>query len=140
MQKDKRKALIIDDNWTCLTKSEIILKKTFQCETASNGFEGFLKFCQGLKKNEPFDLILLDINMPEMNGIHVLEAIREIEGLVNIPAEKQAKIVMVTASDESGSIFSSFKKGCESYVVKPYTEQRLFGELEKMGLIDGVKV
>jgi len=140
MQDDKRKALIIDDNWTCLTKSEILLKKTFQCETASNGFEGFLKFCQALKKNEPFDLILLDINMPEMNGIHVLEAIREIEGLVNVSSEKTAKIIMVTASDESGSIFSSFKKGCESYLVKPYTERQLFGELEKMGLADGVKV
>lgn len=139
MSEDKRKVLIIDDNWTCLTKSEIILKKTFRCETASNGFEGFIKFCQALRKNDPFGLVLLDINMPEMNGIHVLEAIREIELLVNISPEKKVKIVMVTASDESGNIFSSFKKGCESYLVKPYTDHQLFGELEKLGLFDGVK-
>lgn len=59
------------------------------------------------------DLILLDLNMPRMNGREVLEAISKDEGLRHLP------VVVLTTSDAERDVLSSYKLRCSSYIVKP---------------------
>lgn len=130
--KHSMRTLIVDDNEVCRTRDEKILSKHFECEIAENGFEAFKKICRNLKNNSNFDLILLDINMPIMDGLTALEAIREAEALKDIPLGKGAKIIMTTAVDESKSIMNSFNKGCEAYLVKPYTNKQLIEKIDEL--------
>lgn len=59
------------------------------------------------------DLILLDLNMPRMNGREVLEAISQDDGLRHLP------VVVLTTSDAESDVLSSYKLRCSSYIVKP---------------------
>jgi two-component system response regulator len=59
------------------------------------------------------DLILLDLNMPRMNGREVLEAISQDESLRHLP------VVVLTTSDAEKDVLSSYKLRCSSYIVKP---------------------
>ena len=63
-------------------------------------------------------LILLDINMPKMNGFEVLDALRADPKLNHIPA------IMLTVSDREEDVVKSFKKGASSYIRKPLTYER----------------
>ncbi len=129
---DKARALIVDDNEICRTRDMKLLGKIFDCETATNGFEAFKMVCNALNVNKPFDLVLLDIKMPLMDGLMALEAIREAEKLKNINYGDGAKIIMTTALNESKAIMSSFSKGCEGYLVKPYSVQQLNDKITEL--------
>ncbi len=62
---------------------------------------------------EPFDVVLLDIKMPGLTGFQVLQAIRRIHSVTDLP------VVMVTSSDDSDSIVEALELGASDYVTKP---------------------
>jgi len=84
----------------------------YTVETASNG-----KQALELVGSGSFDLVLLDIMMPEMDGIEVLKAIRETRSMIELP------VVMVSAKTESHEIVTALKLGANDYVVKPVNFQ-----------------
>jgi len=64
----KLKALIVDDMPVCRKAIEMLLGDFFNCQFAENGKQAFELYAESLQKQNPYDLITLDINMPEMNG------------------------------------------------------------------------
>ena len=70
-------------------------------------------------KEDPIDLILADWNMPKMNGLELLKAVRHDEALKSIP------FIMVTAEGRKGSVIEVLKAGAEDYIMKPFTTQTL---------------
>src|SRR3954468_15336942 len=60
-----------------------------------------------------FDLVLLDVMMPGMNGLEVLKFLRRIDSLIDLP------IVMVTARNDSGDVVEALELGATDYVAKP---------------------
>ena len=66
-----------------------------------------------LLQGQPFDLILLDVMMPEMNGLQALRGIRERHGPAELP------VIMVTAKDQSEDVVEAFRHGANDYVTKP---------------------
>ncbi len=79
-------------------------------------------------------MILLDIAMPDMDGMEVLEKIRSYEESCGIPLGRGVKIIMVTALKET--FMQSFKKGAEDYILKPVELNALLGKLnEHLGSI-----
>lgn len=86
-----------------------------------------------LIREKNFDLILLDISMPVMNGLEVLEKIRLNNSALNLP------IIMVTAEDQADSIVSALDKGANDYLVKPLNIQvahaRIKTQLSHSGLV-----
>jgi two-component system chemotaxis response regulator CheY len=88
---------------------------------ATNGEEGLTL----LAANMPIDLIVLDINMPVLDGMAMLRKVR------SDPKYKDVKIVMVTSESEKTKVMDAIAAGANDYLVKPFTTENL---LKKLGL------
>ena len=99
---------------------------------ASNGREALDQL-----KAKPFDLVLLDIMMPDMNGYEVLEQVKATAGLRDIP------IIMISALDEVDSVIRCVELGAEDYLTKPFNptllRARVGASIEKKRLRDEVR-
>ena len=83
----------------------------------------------------PYDLVCLDIMMPNLDGYQALKAIRDIEESRNIPEEEQAKIIMTTALNEGANVNKAFDLGCVAYAGKPIDQTKFENVLRKLELI-----
>jgi len=72
-----------------------------------------------------FDLVLLDVHMPDMDGFSVLEKMRERPESVTLP------VIMVTGADDTGSVLQGKKLGISDYLVKPYRVADLLSRIER---------
>lgn len=109
MKNAKHKVLVVDDEFDIVEFISYNLKKEgFETETALTGKEALEK----AQKNKP-DLILLDVMMPEMDGIETCNELRDIEDL------KDIFIVFLTARGEDYSQIAGFDAGADDYIVKP---------------------
>jgi two-component system chemotaxis response regulator CheY len=81
-----------------------------------------------------YDLVCLDIMMPEMDGHQTLQAIRQIEAAHAIDGLDGVKVIMTTALEDSGNVFGAFREGCEAYLVKPVKKAKLVESIEQLGL------
>ncbi|ALW90443.1 response regulator [Deinococcus actinosclerus] len=112
-----RRILLIDDNpndvelaLTALDESEA---EGSAVDVAGSGSEALTLLRRARDEGTLPDLVLLDLNMPHMDGIAVLDAIRAERGLQGLP------VVMLTTSGESRDIRESYAHGASAYVVKP---------------------
>ncbi|WP_050607286.1 response regulator transcription factor [Clostridium niameyense] len=101
------KILIVDDDKPIVEFLNIFLtKEGYEVETAYNGREALEKI-----NNEKFNLILMDIMMPKMDGFEAIKKIREI---MDIP------IIFLTAKDSQQDKIKGFISGCDDYITKPF--------------------
>lgn len=129
------KALIVEDDMSCSVLLQKILSPYGECEAAVNGKEAVEAFEAAHEKKEPFDLICLDIMMPEMDGQEVLKEIRKWEEEKKILGLDGVKVIMTTALGDSKNIMESFREQCEAYVVKPIDKNKLLNEIKLLGLL-----
>ena len=129
------RSLIVEDN-VINSKYLINLLKPFgETEVAVNGREAVDKVKENLAADKTFDLVCLDVMMPEMDGQETLLEIRKLEEQFGIYGLDGVKVIMTTAMDDSKTILQSFSGGCESFLIKPIDKNRLYEELQKLGLI-----
>ncbi len=131
----KIKTLIIEDNPVCRQRLEMLLSDYCQCTNAPNGKVGIEMYEQSLKDNNPYKLVTLDIQMPEMDGHEALQSIRQIEEKYGISGLEGVKVIMTTSQDSSKHIFGAFRGGCEAYVLKSNMGDKLLEEMTKLGLL-----
>ena len=127
------KIMIVDDE----PVSRRIMAKTLapigKCTITDSGKKAIVLFEKAVKKKAPFELIILDISMPDISGIQVLNQIRTREKNLKTPKDGRAKIIMVTASMRRSAIRKCIRLGCNSYIAKPYNRAQIFRELERLG-------
>jgi PleD family two-component response regulator len=115
------KILIIDDSFINNLLFQDILKEAgFKVTALSSSKKAFLK----VKENQP-DIIILDIMMPEVDGLAVLEQIKTSEETKNIP------ILMVTADTKSDSMKKAQQLGAVDYITKPIIPEDLVKRVKK---------
>ena len=129
------KCLIVEDDSTACKLLQTYLADYGDCFVAVDGNKAVKAFRKALKQGQPYDLICLDIMMPEMDGHDALKAIRRIEEEQGIYGLDGVKVVMITALGDSENVMSAFRTGCEAYIVKPVKKGKLLEEIEKLGLI-----
>jgi len=118
----KKKVLLVDDSSTVLLMEKMILAKgPYEVVTARDGVEGVAK-----AKSEQPDVILLDVMMPNLDGLSACAAIRADEATAHIP------IVMVTTRGEEHNIETAFRNGCTDYVTKPINGLELLTKLHNI--------
>ncbi|MGE4299693.1 MAG: response regulator [Desulfovibrionaceae bacterium] len=127
--------LIVDDDFDSRKLLQKILTPFGSCDIAVDGEEGVDAFRSAFKEEEPYDLICLDILMPNLDGQQALREIREIEKEMDVPLEKAARIIMITGLDDSREVHDAFFLGdATSYIVKPIRKQVLLDEVRALGL------
>jgi len=112
--------LIVDDNPQNLqVLGNLLLEEKYEIEFAVNG-EATLDWL----KNRQFDLILLDINMPGMNGFDVCKIIRSDKEMCEVP------IIFLSAESERESILKGFEVGAQDFVIKPFDSRELLARVK----------
>ena len=117
----KRSILIVDDipaNLQLL--SELLKTRGYKVRPVPNG-----RLALKAAENNPPDLILLDIMMPEMDGLQVLERLRQNEATKHIP------VIMFTAKVSRTDIDKALKFGACDYITKPLVPDEFFDKIEK---------
>ena len=129
------KTLIAEDDFTSRLLLQELLKSYGPCHIAVNGSEAVEAVRTALQAGEPYNLICLDIMMPDMDGQTALREIREHEARADIGGLDRVKIIMITALDDKGSILGAFREQCDAYIVKPIDRLKLIGNLQQLGLV-----
>ena len=117
------KILLVDDSrtmrniWKKVVTTGINGSETVE---AGDGVEALKAI---LENGGPFDLMLVDWNMPNMDGLTLVQKVRE--------SDKATPIIMVTTEAEKPRIIEAIKAGVNNYVVKPFTPDALLGKIEE---------
>lgn len=128
------KILIVDDNYNNRLLLQKMLSSHGDCDMAIDGKEAVAAFKMAMDDKEPYNLVCLDIMMPEMNGQEALKAIREYERSKGIEKDAGAKIVMTTALYTPADLIEAFfNGGCNDYLTKPIKKAELVALLERYG-------
>jgi two-component system chemotaxis response regulator CheY len=130
------KILIVEDDFTCRKLLQTFLSEYGDCFVAINGHEAVEAVREALDEARPYDLVCLDIMMPEMDGHEALEAIRQTENEHGTAGLDGVKVIMTTALGDSKNVIGAFRTGCEAYIVKPVSKEKLLEEMEKLGLVN----
>ena len=103
----RKRVLIVDDEPLILEVLSEHFKASYDIETALNGADAL-----GAVLRERPDVVLLDINMPRMNGVEVLKDIKQID--------ESIAVIMVTANEQVALAAEALKSGAFGYVPKPF--------------------
>ena len=126
------KTLIVDDELTSRELLSMILKAYGPVDTAADGLDGLKAYNLALG-HEPYDLIMLDIMLPRMDGQQVLKSIRRIEQERGLVGPEQVKIVMISALGDFSNVSQAFASACTSYMTKPILAEKVLAELARLG-------
>jgi len=118
-----KKVIVIDDSALIHQMYKMVLMR-YKCEiiAAQNGQDGLEK----LAKNPDADLILLDINMPLMNGLEFIKKVREIGKYDHVP------IVIVSTEGKEEDTMRGLALGAKGYVKKPFQPSDMHALIEKL--------
>ncbi|MFP4527797.1 MAG: response regulator [Candidatus Kapaibacterium sp.] len=129
------KTLVVEDDYITAEVMHEIMLSFGECDVAENGKIALDKFGQALDVDDPYDIIFLDIMMPEMDGQTVLGKIREMEHDKGIRGLEGVKIVMTTALDDFDNIKRAFKHQAEGYIIKPIDKDKVIKTLIDLELL-----
>lgn len=114
------KILVVDDAAFMRMRCTKLLKENgYDVVEAENGLDAIAKY----KETRP-DAVLLDITMPEMDGLTALKEIRKVD--------PEAKVAMVTAMGQQSMIMDAIKSGAKDFVVKPFQPDRVLAAVKKL--------
>lgn len=113
--------LVVDDDTMNLVRTRMILEKVpYDVLLAESGQEALHKL-----ETEKIDLVLLDIEMPHMNGIETFERMKNIPTVIDVP------VIFLTASGDKDDVLSAIKLGAVNYLKKPFHPEELLKRIAK---------
>lgn len=129
------KTLIVEDDFISRMLLQELLKDYGPSHVAVNGREAVDIVRQALADGQPYDLICLDIMMPEMDGQEALRKIRELEESMGIISSERSRIVMTTALSDVKNVVAAYGSLCDAYLTKPIQKEKLMDELCSLRLL-----
>ena len=117
--------LIVDDSRVVRKVARRILEDlSFTCDEAEDG-----KFALDAVQKKMPDLVILDWNMPNMNGLEFLQSLR------GLPNGGTPKVVMCTTENDMSHIMQAMQNGANEYIMKPFDKEIVENKLSLIGLI-----
>jgi two-component system chemotaxis response regulator CheY len=115
------KILIVDDIPNILTKMRIVLRNIGfkKIDEAKNGEQAWTWLQTEFACDSPYQLVITDINMPKLNGLQLLQRIKEDHFLKDTP------VFMVTTRDEMETVLKAIQLGASNYLIKPFDEETI---------------
>jgi two-component system, chemotaxis family, chemotaxis protein CheY len=129
------KAIVVDDDVTSRLVLDEALSRFGKVDTCGNGTEAIRMCREALGHGAPYDVICMDVHMPGMSGIEALQSIREEEEGCGVLG--RAKVIVITSSEDSGTIDEAFSQLCDAYIVKPIDTQAFLDVLECLRPVEG---
>jgi len=129
------KILIVDDEFTNRLLLQEISKEFARTHLAVDGAEAVAAVTDAMESGEPYDVIFLDIMMPNMNGHEALKKIRQVEESRGFNVGQGTKVIMVTALGDKKNVLDAFKEEADGYLVKPVEKSKLVRQLQKLELL-----
>ena len=114
----KKCVLVVDDDGMNLTRTRVILGKEYDVLLANSGIEAL-----AVLRDKKVDMVLLDIDMPEMNGIETFERMKGFA--------PEIPVIFLTASGLEEDVVSAIKLGAVNYLKKPYRPQELLKRISQ---------
>lgn len=127
------RTLVVDDDQICRTVLQHALQGYGPVVYAVDGVGAVAEVARSLAEGRAYDLITLDIMMPDLDGKLTLKLIRRLEELFGVT--KPAQIAMATALDDKDNLFQAFREQADFYFIKPLKLDRVRSDLLKAGLI-----
>ncbi len=122
------RALVIDDSRVIRgILARILQPLDFEVSEAGNGQEGL----ERLRRLGKPDLVLVDWNMPVMNGLEFVRAVRAEQSYAEMP------LVMVTTETETNRVTEALDAGANEYIMKPFTQDMIVSKLDLLGIAHG---
>ena len=125
--------VIEDDNST-----QLLIKKIFgenaECTVCGTSMEGINSFVDKMVAFDHFDAVLVDINLPDLNGVHTLHLMRRFESVKGIMDNRKAKIIMMTGTADEDNVKNSLKNGCDQFLIKPVSKEKIEAKFKAVGL------
>ncbi len=128
------KILIVDDEFFNRRLLRHSLEKFAICTDVANGRDAIDAFEDAIQKGERFDLVMMDIMMPRMDGHQALEHIRKIESDSQIDQQDQVKVIMVTTLGDQENVILAGQNSADGYILKPYESTTLYESIRQCGL------
>jgi two-component system, chemotaxis family, chemotaxis protein CheY len=129
------KTLIVEDDFTSRLLMQRLLSVYGECHVAVNGKEAVAAFNLAREQKQPYDLICLDIMLPELDGHEVLRQIRALEESGGTYSTSGVKIVMTTALRDMHNVMRAYQQLCDGYLRKPINRDELTEQLRSLRLI-----
>lgn len=120
--KDQKVVLLVDDEVAMIWLLTNYLQDFFEVVTKTDGLEAY----QWLQEGNRPDIVISDINMPNMNGYELLEKLRGTPDMASVP------IIMLSANEKTSEKIKSFQLGANDYMVKPFNPAELRARLAVM--------
>lgn len=133
--KKKLSILLVDDDFTSRVMLQGLLLPLGECHVAVNGIEAVEAFGWAFKTAKKYDLICMDVRMPEMDGIEAVRQIRSIEEAEGVLSTFGVKILMTTAMCDLKTVNSSYGSLCDAYLLKPIDGAQLERSLVDLRLV-----
>ena len=131
----KQKILIVDDSASMRESFTAMLGSLAECHLAVNGREAVDLIRQARGKGENFDIVIMDIIMPEMDGLTAVKEIRKFESETGWSGQETLTIIIVTTiKDPSRILMAQYECGADAYITKPFDEETVLQTLSNNGL------
>jgi two-component system chemotaxis response regulator CheY len=117
-----KKVLVVDDSRLIHKMFEVMLRE-FELVHAADGLEAL----QRLGEHADIDLILLDINMPNMNGLEFLDKVKQDAALADIP------VIIVSTEGKEEDTIRGLEAGAAAYIKKPFRSEEILLIIERLG-------
>jgi two-component system chemotaxis response regulator CheY len=120
-------ALVVDDSRTVRRiLGEMLRQLGFEVAEAADGRQALLRLDEAV---ETPDIVLVDWNMPEMNGLELIKNVRSQLRFRNVP------LMMVTTENEMEQVAKALEAGANEYVMKPFDKEAIADKLQLMGIV-----
>lgn len=127
--------LIVEDDFGSRRLMQMMLQSYGPCDVVVDGREAIDAFTLAWEENNPYDVIMLDIMMPDVDGHEALKEIRAAEKEMGILSQNEVKVIMTTALEDPHNVVAAYYQGgANGYVVKPVDRERVVEALRAAGV------
>jgi two-component system chemotaxis response regulator CheY len=129
------RTLLVEDDFASRLLLQTFLSRYGACHVAVNGREAVEAYSAAWEMGQRYDLVCMDIMMPEMDGCEATRQIRLIEASHDVYSSNGAKIIMTTTVRDSREVIRAFRELCDAYLTKPIDLGKLLGHMKSYQLV-----
>jgi two-component system chemotaxis response regulator CheY len=129
------RTLLVEDDFASRLVLQTFLSRYGDCHIAVNGKEAVEAFRAALEEQQRYDLICMDIMMPEMDGCEAVRQVRALEETRGISCSSGVKIIMTTTVHDIREVIRCFNELCDAYLMKPIDLGQLLSHMRSYQLV-----